>query len=159
MWLRQHPELPIPATESGGERCAALTTTRRHDRTTRTGTHTKTEAVNARAASVVRLERPLALGHGQHSSKFFRRRSAPWIWRIRKLHTQRCRGPVCWASSSQRKPVTSPEGDCSRVLIAPCQVKPAHRVFCALWAVDRQYPTRRITLNTRTERPSVQNTL
>src|SRR6478672_5604963 len=68
--LRQHPELPNPVSGSGGEGFAALTATRRNDCTTRTGPHTKTEAVNARAASVVRLERPLALGHGQHSSKF-----------------------------------------------------------------------------------------
>jgi hypothetical protein len=26
--------------------------------------------MNARAAAIVRLERPLALGHGQHSSRF-----------------------------------------------------------------------------------------
>lgn len=53
----------------GGEFLASLTTTRGHDCTTCTRTHTKTEAVNTRAASVVRLERPLALGHGEHSSK------------------------------------------------------------------------------------------
>ncbi len=64
------PRAPEPSVGSGGERFAALTATRRNDCTTRTGPHTKTEAVNARAASVVRLERPLALGHGQHSSKF-----------------------------------------------------------------------------------------
>ena len=61
------PELEI---RSGGEGIAALTATRRNDCTTRTGTHTKTEAVNTRAAAIIRLERPLALGHGQHSSKF-----------------------------------------------------------------------------------------
>jgi hypothetical protein len=57
-----------PVTGSGGEGSAALLATRCHDGAARTGPHPETEAVNTRAASVVRLERPLALGHGQHSS-------------------------------------------------------------------------------------------
>ena len=69
MWLRQHPSVRTRRYRSGGQCVAALTATRRNDCATRTGPHPETEAVNTRAASVVRLERPLALGHGEHSSK------------------------------------------------------------------------------------------
>ncbi len=89
-----------PVRESGGERSAALTATRRNDRATRTGAHPETEAVNARAASVVRLERPLALGHGRHSSKILRRRRAPSTQRVREFA-----GPTC--SGEQDRPITS----------------------------------------------------
>jgi len=69
--LRKHPELQGPDERiSGCEFFTALAATCGNDCTTRTGTHTKTEAMNARAAAIVRLERPLALGHGQHSSRF-----------------------------------------------------------------------------------------
>lgn len=69
--LRKHPELQASDERlSGCEFFAALAATCGNDCTTRTGTHTKTEAMNARAAAIVRLERPLALGHGQHSSRF-----------------------------------------------------------------------------------------
>lgn len=87
--LRQHPELPLPG--SGGEGGAALAATRRHDRATRTGAHPETEAVNARAAAIVRLERPLALGHGRHSSKFCdaRRRQRSNIFGNRMTRTER----------------------------------------------------------------------
>lgn len=63
--LRQHPSV---RGGSGSEFGAALAATRRNDGATRTGAHPETEAVDARPTTVVRLERPLALGHGQHSS-------------------------------------------------------------------------------------------
>ena len=69
--LRKHPELQnSDELKSGCEFFAALAATCGNDCTSCTGTHTKTEAMNARAAAIVRLERPLALGHGQHSSRF-----------------------------------------------------------------------------------------
>lgn len=64
--LRQHPS--VRGRGSGSEGSAALTAARRDDGATGTGAHPETEAVNARPTTVVRLERPLALGHGQHSS-------------------------------------------------------------------------------------------
>jgi hypothetical protein len=67
--LRQHLSIRVRGRrKSGGQLVAALATARRNDGASRTGTHPETEAVNSRATSVVRLERPLALGHGQHSS-------------------------------------------------------------------------------------------
>lgn len=64
--LRQHPS--VRKRRSGSEGFAALAATRGNDGATRTGPHPETEAVNTRPTTVVRLERPLALGHGQHSS-------------------------------------------------------------------------------------------
>ena len=129
--LRQHPELPNPVSGSGGEGFAALTATRRNDCTTRTGPHTKTEAVNARAASVVRLERPLALGHGQHSSKFIdaSRRHGSNIGENSGVHPQGGDGTTSKLDSSQHETATSPQGDCSRVLTTHGQVKLAHLRF------------------------------
>jgi hypothetical protein len=56
------------AVDLGRQFFAALTATCRDDGATSTSPHTETETVRARATPVVRLERPLALGHGQHSS-------------------------------------------------------------------------------------------
>ena len=68
--LRQHPELLNSKSDQAVRESRPLR--RRAETIARpaTGTHTKTEAVNTRAAAIIRLERPLALGHGQHSSKF-----------------------------------------------------------------------------------------
>jgi hypothetical protein len=57
--------------KSGGEGAAALTAARGNDGAARTGPHPETETVDARPTTVVRLERPLALGHGQHSSNWW----------------------------------------------------------------------------------------
>jgi hypothetical protein len=57
--------------KSGGEAGAALTAPRGDDGAARTGPHPKTETVDPRPTTVVRLERPLALGHGQHSSNWW----------------------------------------------------------------------------------------
>jgi hypothetical protein len=54
-----------------GDALAALTTTGRDDRAAGAGVHTGTEAVLARATTVVGLESTLALGHGTHSFKLF----------------------------------------------------------------------------------------
>lgn len=67
--LRQHPS--VRKRGSGSEFGAALAATRRNDGATRTGAHPEAEAVNPRPTTVVRLERPLALGHGQHSSSWW----------------------------------------------------------------------------------------
>src|SRR6184192_2855578 len=56
---------------SGRELGAALAATRRHDGATRAGPHPETEPVDPRPTTVVRLERPLALGHGLHSSSWW----------------------------------------------------------------------------------------
>lgn len=122
--LRQHPELLN--RRSGGQRSAALTATRRHDCPTCTGTHTKTEAVNPRAASVVRLERPLALGHGQHSSKFGGASRRRWYVLLENLVSPpgRC-DDATWPPGPARNR-HPPQGDCLRVLIRACQVKLAH---------------------------------
>lgn len=50
-----------------GQGSAALAAARCHDGATGAGAHTSTEAVNACTATIVRLERPLALSHGEHS--------------------------------------------------------------------------------------------
>jgi len=52
---------------SGRELCAALAATGVDDRTTRAGTHAQPETMHARTTTVVRLESPLALGHGWYS--------------------------------------------------------------------------------------------
>jgi hypothetical protein len=49
---------------SGRQRAAALTAPVGHDRTPRAGPHPQAEAVHAGSAPVIRLEGPLALGHG-----------------------------------------------------------------------------------------------
>jgi hypothetical protein len=49
---------------SGRKRAAALTPPAGHDHTARAGPHAQPEAVYAGSAPVVRLEGPLALGHG-----------------------------------------------------------------------------------------------
>mgnify|MGYP007050312973 CR=1 FL=1 len=103
-----------PVTGSGGERSAALAATRGNDGATRTGPHPETEAVNARAASVVRLERPLALGHGQHSSRI----AAP-VWRPgsgRNSHDPNAPG-----AARIRHCCTS---DFSRLLVRAREIKP-----------------------------------
>lgn len=51
-----------------GQACTALAATCSDDRAARTGAHTSTESVHTCTTTVVRLERPLALGHGKHSS-------------------------------------------------------------------------------------------
>lgn len=54
--------------ESRSQGAAALATAARHDRATCTRTHTQPETVHTGPAAVVRLESPLALGHGCFSS-------------------------------------------------------------------------------------------
>lgn len=53
-----------PRPGSGRQRRTALATTSRNDAATGAGPHTQTESVHLRTATVVRLEGPLALGHG-----------------------------------------------------------------------------------------------
>lgn len=52
---------------SRSQRTTALSAPGGHDRTTGTGAHAQPESVHLRAATVVRLKSPLALGHGSHS--------------------------------------------------------------------------------------------
>ncbi len=106
-----------PVRESGGERSAALTATRRNDRATRTGAHPETEAVNARAASVVRLERPLALGHGRHSSIILRRRGSTVVQRVREFA-----GFDCSTRAGRTRHLGM--SDCSRLLGRGREIKP-----------------------------------
>ena len=55
---------PPPRPGSGRQRGAALATTSRDDAAAGAGPHTQTESVHLGTTTVVRLERPLALGHG-----------------------------------------------------------------------------------------------
>src|SRR5689334_16563926 len=54
----------VRSGRSNGESRAALAAPRREDRTTGARAHAVAEPVHLRAAAVVRLERPFALGHG-----------------------------------------------------------------------------------------------
>ena len=55
-------------SELCGQGSAALSATARNDGTSGAGPHAGAEAVHASATTVIRLEGPLALGHGHHSS-------------------------------------------------------------------------------------------
>ncbi|CAN5490959.1 hypothetical protein BH10ACT9_BH10ACT9_18970 [soil metagenome] len=57
-------KVPTTRTESGSQRTTPFAAPAGHDRTASAGAHTKPESMHPCAAPVVRLERPLALGHG-----------------------------------------------------------------------------------------------
>ena len=59
---------PEPCVESRSQGTAALAATARHDGAACARTHTQPETVHTGPAAVVRLESPLALGHGCFSS-------------------------------------------------------------------------------------------
>jgi hypothetical protein len=59
---------PEPCVESRSQGTAALAAAAGHDGAARTRTHTQPETVHTGPAAVVRLESPLALGHGCFSS-------------------------------------------------------------------------------------------
>ncbi len=64
----KHRLLSCEKLDLCGQLCTSLATTCGYDRAAGTSAHTDTKAVLARAATVVRLERPLALGHGDTPS-------------------------------------------------------------------------------------------
>lgn len=110
---------------SGRQRAAALTAPVGHDRTPRTGPHAQAEAMHAGSAPVVRLEGPLALGHGvllvvsrsKLSQPSGRSRFATAGVRVSVeagLATGR-RGPQ--AGSPRSQPYRRLSGDCLRVLM------------------------------------------
>ena len=106
---------------------AALAAARRDDGATRTGAHPETEAVHARPTTVVRLERPLALGHGQHSSKIIRHRCGAMV---DKANLWSFGGDdYCDRTCGQHKSHHPPPGDRSRVLRRPHRVKPRSITF------------------------------
>ncbi len=122
--LRQHPS--VRKRGSGSEGSAALAATRRDDGATRTGAHPEAEAVNPRPTTVVRLERPLALGHGQHSSSWWAPFGARSLSVIRMCAMNRdviigarrsWRTRSSTTSHGQHRTATAPRGDCTRVLI------------------------------------------
>jgi hypothetical protein len=66
---RKHSATPCSTPRgSRSERAAALVATAGDDRTSGPGPHPQPEAVHLGTTPVVRLERPLALGHGCFSS-------------------------------------------------------------------------------------------
>lgn len=103
---------------SGRELGAALAATRRHDGAARTGPHPETEAVDTSPTTVVRLERPLALGHGQHSSSWWAPRGAR-SWSMKLLPS----GRNDLAVFRQQALSTTSMGDRLRVLISSERVK------------------------------------
>jgi hypothetical protein len=88
--------------------------------------------VNSRPTTVVRLERPLALGHGQHSSSRWapvdtRSLGITYFAMNRKPGHHRRASVLAHRSGStehgQHRTATAPRGDCTRVLIGREQVK------------------------------------
>src|SRR5271157_5060356 len=62
--LRAGSTAENPTLRSGGQRATALAAPVGHDRAPGTRTHPQAEAMHAGSAPVIRLEGPLALGHG-----------------------------------------------------------------------------------------------
>lgn len=74
------------------QRLAALAATCGNDGTTSAGTHASTEAVNASATAVIRLESPLAFSHGtslltnsRHQQSPYRSHAAGCCWHLQQL--------------------------------------------------------------------------
>ena len=129
---------PAVLRRSGRELCAALAATGVDDRTPRAGTHTQPETMHASTTTDVRLESPLALGHGWYSLCSYvstPNTRAPTILSgllIKAAVPDSCRlgGPA---------PPTSPEW-------APDQRRDCHHANPHTWMTSRDYWTGRIQI-------------
>lgn len=109
---------------SGSQRATALAPAARDDRPAGASAHPQTETMHPGPPTVVRLEGPLALGHGYVSSSF-----ADHAPRTFPRTTWSLSISLALTGAAPEDPVAavSPHsGDCSRVLTALAQVKPPY---------------------------------
>ncbi len=121
-----------PCVRSRSEGAAALATAGRHDGATGTRTHPQPETVHTGPAAVVRLESPLALGHGCFSSfdlvlttsDAMTVMTAEDVATVGKLIHLAGAAPVRSGREPRVAAVSPRAGDCSRVLTRFAWVKP-----------------------------------
>lgn len=123
---------PLPCVESRSQGTAALAATARHDGAACARTHTQPEAVHTGPAAVVRLESPLALGHGCFSSfglvsttsVTMTLMAAEDAATVGKLIHLAGAAPLRFEKNHRVAAVSPRAGDCSRVLTRFAWVKP-----------------------------------
>ncbi len=121
-----------PCVRSRSEGAAALVTAGRHDGATGARTHPQPETVHTGPAAVVRLESPLALGHGCFSSfdlvlttsDAMTVMTAEDVATVGKLIHLAGAAPVRSGKEPRAAAVSPRAGDCSRVLTRFAWVKP-----------------------------------
>jgi hypothetical protein len=120
MRLRAGSTAKNPTLRSGRQCAAALTAPAGHDGTPRTGPHPQAETMHAGSAPVVRLEGPLALGHGvllvvsRIAIRPLTSLNGVGSWVGRRCLAAGRRGPQAYQPRSQ--PYRRLSGDCLRVL-------------------------------------------